>query len=124
MSVTFASGIIPTSTINRFVISISRFSVRTKYRRHQVRRFQACRRNTTPHRIQTAATSKLPPAGVTQLTRPAPARLSRIRLTGRMVATGCIRTLRTTFSVFMRYSPTTLEGRVRTLITRSYTRSQ
>ncbi len=124
MSVTLASGIIPTSTMSTLVISIRRFSVRTKYFRHQIMTFQDCRRNTAPHRIQTATTSRLTAGEATQLTRPAPIRLSRIRITGRMIATGCIRTLRTTFSVGMRYSPTTREGRLGTLITRSYTRSQ
>jgi hypothetical protein len=124
MSVTFASGIIPTSVSNRLVTSISRFSVTTKYRRHQVRSLQPCHRNTTPHRIQITVTIPLSAGGATPVTKPATIKLSRITSTGRMMATGCIRTLRTTFSVGKRYSLTTRGGRAGTLIIRSYTSSQ
>ncbi len=123
MSVTFASGIIPTSVSNRLVISISRFSVTTKYLRHQVMSLQPCHRNTTPHRIQVNVTIPLSAGGAASATKAAPIKLSRIKTTGRMIATGCIRTLRTTFSVGMRYSLTT-EGKAGTLIIRSYTGSQ
>jgi hypothetical protein len=56
-SVTFASGIMATSVKTRLVTSISRFSVTTKYRRHQMAIFQPCHTNSTPHSSQMARTS-------------------------------------------------------------------
>jgi hypothetical protein len=104
MSVIFASGIIPTSFSSRLVISISRFSVTAKYRRHQVAIFQPCHPNRTSHTNQMTQEAPLlvkMPASI------APPMIMSAEL---IMDTGCIRTAVTTRSVGMRYSLTTPEG--------------
>jgi len=104
MSVTFASGIIPTSVSNRLVISISRFSVTTKYLRHQVATFQPCHTASTAHSTQmTPATLTLPDRTRSSVTKPAATAAARITNTGLITAIGCIRTLMTILSVDRRY---------------------
>jgi hypothetical protein len=112
MSVTFASGIIPTSVSIRLVISISRFSVTTKYLRHQVAIFQPCQASSANHKIQTIVVNA-PPDPAVPVTKPTPIRPARIRIAGRIMAIGCIRTAVTIRSLGMRYSSTTC-GRVGT----------
>jgi hypothetical protein len=111
MSVTFASGIIPTSVSIRLVISISRFSVTTKYLRHQVTIFQPCQATSTPHRIQMTPTS---PPLAELVTKTATSRPAGIRIIGPIIAIGCIRTVVTIRSLGMRYLSTTRGGRVET----------
>ena len=104
MSVTFASGIMPTSLSISTVISMSRFSVTAKYLRHQVTIFQPCQTNSASHSSQITALApspiKMPVTTVPRMMMSA----------GLITDTGCIRTAVTTRSVGMRYSLTTLAG--------------
>jgi hypothetical protein len=120
MSVTFASGIIPTSVSIRLVINISRFSVTTKYLRHQLAIFQPCHANSANHRIQIIFVNPILLGPEFPVTMPTPIRPARIRNAGRTMAIGCIRTRVTTCSLGMRYS-LTMPGRWRTLTIHQYT---
>ena len=83
MSVTFASGIIPTSVSNRLVISISRFSVTTKYLRHQVAIFQPCHTASTPHSTQMIGVPlTLPDWAADSVKKPAATAPARITIAG------------------------------------------
>jgi hypothetical protein len=111
MSVTFASGIIPTSVSSRLVISISRFSVTTKYLRHQVATFQPCHTASTAHRIQMIGVPPTLPAwAADSVTKPATSAPARITITGLITAIGCIRTAVTIFSLGRRYLLTSRGG--------------
>jgi hypothetical protein len=111
MSVTFASGIIPTSVLSRLVTSISRFSVITKYLRHQVATFQPCQTASTAHSTQTSRTNPALPGGADPVTKPAKSAPARISAAGAIMAIGCIRTERTIRSLGKRYRSTSRGGR-------------
>ena len=118
MSVTFASGIMPTSVSISLVISISRFSVTAKYFRHQTAIFQPCQTNSASQISQITA---LAPSLVMM---PATMVLRRMMSAGPSTDTGCIRTAVTTRSVGMRYSLSTAEGSSGTLVNHWNTHSQ
>ena len=79
MSVTFASGIIPTSLLINPETSIIRFSVTTKYRRHQRAIFEPCHTKSTNHKSQINPTNPPLPVPAIPLRTPAAKAPARIR---------------------------------------------